>query len=255
MQLALFSDIHANRQALDACLAHARGKGAERCAFLGDLVGYGGDPAYVVRRVMALAAQGALVVRGNHDHYVSQKAGKNLAAGHTGIEWTRKQLSAQELRFLAALPLALREGDMLLVHGSADAPANWRYVETPAQAGQSLLAACREPPGDAQVRYVFCGHVHWQTLYFSEGGAGAMTPAPFAPGVPTPLPERLRWLATVGSVGQPRDGQTEAMYALLDTTARRLTFHRVPYDVRAAMAAIRATPLPGFFADRLGTGK
>lgn len=255
MRLALFSDIHANRQALDACLAHAQKKGAERYAFLGDLVGYGADPAYVVQRVMALAAQGALAVRGNHDHYVSEPADKTRSIGHTGIDWTRRQLNDQERNFLAALPLALREGDMLLVHGSADAPANWRYVESAAQAGHSLQAACHEPPGDEQVRYVFCGHVHWQTLYFSDGSASAMTPAPFAPGVPTPLPERLRWLATVGSVGQPRDGQSEAMYALLDSTARRLTFHRVPYDVRAAMAAIHATPMPGIFAERLASGR
>ena len=110
MRLALLSDIHANRQALDACLAHAQAAGAERLAFLGDLVGYGGDPAYVVQRVMELAAQGALVVKGNHDVYAIEAMGEGKTLGQAGVLWTQQQLSVEQRRFLAELPLTLRRG-------------------------------------------------------------------------------------------------------------------------------------------------
>jgi diadenosine tetraphosphatase ApaH/serine/threonine PP2A family protein phosphatase len=254
MRLALFSDIHANRQALDACLAHAQTTGTERLAFLGDLVGYGADPDYVVQRVMALVAQGALVVQGNHDHYLSEPPRDSQLMGRTGLDWTRQQLSAEALHFLAGLPLTLRLGSILLVHASADAPSNWRYVENTTLAALSLDAACLPPTGHDEVRYVFGGHVHQQTLYF-RGGAGKLMPFTPAPGVPIPVPRHRRWLATVGSVGQPRDDRPEAMYALFDDTAQQLTFYRVPYDVPAAAAAIRATPMPAFFAERLEAGK
>ncbi len=254
MRLALFSDIHANRQAFDACLEHAGRAGVDQYAFLGDMVGYGADPAYVVRRVMALAAQGALVVKGNHDQYASDEQGSARLLGLTGIGWTRAQLGADELAFLAALPLTLRAGSVLLVHASADAPSSWRYVDSTTQAALSLDGACLPPDGHADVRYVFGGHVHMQTLYF-RGSAGKLMQLMPTPGEPVPVPRHNHWLATVGSVGQPRDGSADAMYALLDDARQQLTFHRVPYDVQAAAAAIRATPMPTFFADRLEIGR
>ena len=254
MRLALLSDIHANRQALDACLAHAEAAGAQRYAFLGDLVGYGADPAYVVQRVMALQQQGALVVKGHHDQYATEPPDAGKTIGHASAAWTGQQLAEDERRFLAALPLTVHEGSVLLVHASADAPASWRYVENPTLAALSLDAASQPPGGDADVRYVFGGHVHQQTLYF-RGGAGKLMPFTPTPGVPIPVPRHRLWLATVGSVGQPRDGRVDAMYALFDDEAQQLSFHRVPYDVQAAAAAIRATPLPSFFADRLELGR
>jgi len=254
MRLALLSDLHANRQALDACLAHAEAAGAERYAVLGDLVGYGADPAYVVRRVMAMAAQGALVVKGNHDQYATEPPAEGKTLGHVGAAWTGEQLSEEERRFLIGLPLTARDGSVLLVHASADDPAKWRYVDNTTMAALSLDAASQPPRGDPEVRYVFGGHVHLQTLYF-RGGAGKLMPFTPTPGVPIPVPRHRLWLATVGSVGQPRDGRVDAMYALFDDVAQQLTFHRVPYDVQAAAAAIRATPLPPFFADRLEAGQ
>lgn len=254
MRLALLSDIHANRQALDACLAHAEAAGAERVAVLGDLVGYGADPAYVVQRVMALAEQGALVVKGNHDAYAVAPADDGQTLGQAGAAWTHSQLNADERRFLADLPLTGREGGTLLVHASANVPGDWRYVDNTTMAALSLDAASQPPIGDEHVHYVFGGHVHLQTLYF-RGLAGKLMPFTPTPGVPIPVPRHRRWLATVGSVGQPRDGRVDAMYALFDDEAQQLSFHRVPYDVQAAAAAIRATPLPSFFADRLELGR
>ena len=254
MKLALLSDIHANLHAFDACLAHAEAAGAQQYALLGDLVGYGAFPSQVVQRAMGLVAAGALTVKGNHDHFSNVDIAKAAPMAHTGVAWTRAQLSPAERAFLGRMPLTARSGSALLVHASADAPSRWRYVTSPAMAALSLDGASTPPAGDDAVHYVFGGHVHLQTLYF-RGGAGKLMPFLPTPGVAIPVPRHRRWLATIGSVGQPRDGRVEAMYALFDEAAQQLTFHRVPYDVPAAAAAIRATPLPVFFADRLEVGR
>jgi diadenosine tetraphosphatase ApaH/serine/threonine PP2A family protein phosphatase len=100
---------------------------------------------------------------------------------------------------------------------------------------------------------VFGGHVHQQTLYYRGAGRALMRFEP-TPGVALPLPRHRLWLATIGSVGQPRDGDPRAMYAIFDTDLAQLSFHRVAYDHPAAAAAIRRAGLPEFFAERLGAG-
>ncbi len=247
MKLALLADIHANLEALRACLAHAREQGAERLAFLGDLVGYGADPGAVVDLVASEVEKGALAVRGNHDEatvagdseFMHQTAGEAIA-------WTRERLTEAQRAFLARLPLVVREGPLFLVHGSPETPGEWIYVTDPLRAAHALVAA-----GDAS--WVFCGHVHEPVLYT----AGASRPVPFrpVPGVAIPVPPRRRWLAVVGSTGQPRDGNTAACYAMLDTDRTTLTFFRVPYDWRAAADKIRAAGLPESLARRLERGE
>lgn len=250
MKLALLSDIHANLQALEACLAHAQAQGVAQTAFLGDLVGYGADPVAVVQRVMALAGQGAPVLKGNHDEMALAPPSESRTVGDSTARWTHAQLDAGQRQFLAGLPLTLQLGSALLVHASVDAPERWRYVYDPRAAAASLDAAAACP----DVRHVFGGHVHQQTLYYRGSCGGLMTFAPTA-GVPVPVPRHRHWLATIGSVGQPRDGDPRAMYAVFDTQRARLTFHRVDYDHHAAAAAIRRAGLPGFLADRLERGR
>src|SRR5258708_27813428 len=111
MLLAIFADIHANRQAFSACLDFARAHGAERMVCLGDYVGYGADPEWTVETVMGLVDGGAMAVRGNHDNAVGTTAESMNAEAQAAIEWTRGRLSAAQPRFLEELPLALREGD------------------------------------------------------------------------------------------------------------------------------------------------
>ncbi|MCW5223469.1 metallophosphoesterase family protein [Verminephrobacter aporrectodeae] len=257
MKLALFSDIHSNRQAFDACMDHARGQGAERFALLGDLVGYGADPRYIVQQAMALAAAGACVIGGNHDAMAvcatppREGAADSPMLGSLGVAWTRAQLTQQEREFLAALPLTAQLSGMLLVHASADAPESWRYVDNAGMAARCLDAAVRA----TGVSHVFCGHVHCQTLY-ARGLGRRLKRLALPAGVAIPVPPRRRWVATVGSVGQPRDGDARAMYALLDTDRWQLRFERVPYAFAAAAAAIRATgALPEMFAARLRLGR
>ena len=250
MRLALLSDIHANVQALDACMLHARAQRAQRFAFLGDLVGYGADPVAVVERIMLLTEEGAIVVKGNHDDMAVSPPTDVKTLGDSTATWTHDQLSSAQRTWLNDLPLTHQQDNVLLVHASADQPERWRYVYDQRAAAASLDAACMA----SDIRYVLGGHVHQQSLYYRGTGDGLMLFTP-QPGVAVPVPRHRQWLGTIGSVGQPRDGKPLAMYALLDTDRAQLTFHRVPYDHHGAAAAIRKAGLPAFFADRLESGR
>jgi diadenosine tetraphosphatase ApaH/serine/threonine PP2A family protein phosphatase len=250
MRLALMSDIHGNIQALDACLQHARAHQAQRFAFLGDLVGYGADPGAVLERIMLLTEEGATVLKGNHDAMAVQPPAEVKNVGSSTAAWTHDQLSPEQRTWLDQLPLTAQLDKILLVHASADDPELWRYVYDERAASASLDAAS-EWPG---VRYVFGGHVHEQSLYYRGATSSLMKFTP-QPGVAVPVPSHRQWLATVGSVGQPRDGKPQSMYALIDTERWQLTFHRVPYDHVAAAWAIRAAGLPPFLAERLELGR
>jgi diadenosine tetraphosphatase ApaH/serine/threonine PP2A family protein phosphatase len=244
--LAVFADIHANRQAFSACLDFARAHGAGRIICLGDYVGYGADPEWTVEIVMGLVEKGALAVRGNHDNAIGALAETMNAEAQAAIEWTRGRLSAPQRRFLAELPMALDEEDRLYVHSEASSPARWRYVESTADAGRSLLATA--------AHVTFCGHIHRPVLY-SMSVTGKMTSFVPTSGVTMQLLQRRRWLTVVGSVGQPRDGDPAASFAMFDTTSREITYCRVPYDVDTAAKRIRENGLPLWLADRLSVGR
>ena len=258
MKLALLSDIHSNLHALEACLTHAQAQGADRIAVLGDLVGYGAFPSEVVARCQALQNQGAIVLRGNHEALVQRHAGmtpqtdptSDQTLGNQTAAWTHDQLSPAQRFWLEILPLTAHLEQTLLVHASADAPEKWRYITDERLAALSLDAACANPA----VRYVFGGHVHHPSLYYRGTGRQLMAFKPTA-GVAIPTPAHRCWIATVGSVGQPRDGNPRAMYALFDSTAATLTFHRVAYDHMAAARCVRDAGLPEFCARRLETGQ
>lgn len=250
MKLALLSDIHGNSHALDACLDHALAHGAERLAFLGDLVGYGGDPTGVLDQIMSLAEQGAVVLQGNHDAMALQPPAQVTVLGDATAQWTHDQLQEVHRAFLAQLPVTAQVEDVLLVHASAHEPRRWHYIDDVRSAQVSLDAAVTQPG----IRYVFGGHVHQQTLYYRSTGGSLMAFQPTA-GVAVPTPRHRQWLATIGSVGQPRDRDPRAMYAMFDTRLAQLTFHRVDYDHQGAAAAIRGAGLPEFFAQRLEDGR
>ena len=246
MLLAVFADIHANRQAFSACLDFARAHGAERFICLGDYVGYGADPEWTVETVMDLVGKGALAVRGNHDNAIGMPAETMNAEAQAAIEWTRGRLSAAQRRFLAELPLMLQEDDRLYVHSEASTPAKWHYVRSTAEAGRSLLATA--------AHVTFCGHIHRPALY-SMSVTGKMTSFVPTSGVTVQLLQGRRWLTVLGSVGQPRDGDPAASFAMFDTSSREITYCRVPYDVDAAAKRIRENGLPIWLADRLSVGR
>ncbi len=243
--LALLSDIHANIEALDACLAHARRQGATRYAFLGDFVGYGADPQAVVDLVMAYVSQGAIAVKGNHDAAIEGRAGRMNDVAQATADWTAGTVSAGAKAFLASLPLCVRDSDFCFVHSSARRPDRWEYVEDKASAHDSIRAG--------GVRYTFSGHVHDQRLY-SLSVVGKMTAFRPMPCNPVPLGAHRAWLAIVGAVGQQRDGNRAAGYALFDTDKRSITFFRVAYDADAAARKIHAAGLPASLAWQLERG-
>lgn len=247
MKLALITDLHANREAVQAVLDHARAQGAGRYAFLGDYVGYGADPGWVVDTVMAHVAQGAVAVGGNHDAGVAQGPAPSMRPdARRVIEWTHAQLDDRQLGFLRGLPLSRADGNMLFVHANAFAPAEWEYIQGRIEAVRSLHATT--------CQYTFCGHMHEPKLFHlsGTGKAGDFVPTP---GVPIPVPPHRQWLVIPGSAGQPRDGNPAACYAMLDIGEQMLTYHRVPYDHDAAADKIRRAGLPEGLADRLAHGE
>jgi diadenosine tetraphosphatase ApaH/serine/threonine PP2A family protein phosphatase len=245
MLIALLADVHANREALEGCLAHARARRAERFIFLGDHVGYGADPEWVVDTIREHVSAGAVALLGNHDVAASGGRESMNAMAEAAIEWTRGRLDTAQRRFLAALPLAFEADDCLFVHADASAPTRWYYVTEPEDAMRSMRAT--------RCRMTFCGHVHRPAVY-SLSDVLKMTTFRPVTGVPVPLLSHRRWFTVLGSVGQPRDGNPAAAYAMLDTGRSEVTFFRVPYDVETTAAKIRTAGLPEMLADRLRSG-
>jgi len=243
--IAFFADIHANRQAFSACLAQARDHGAERFVLLGDYVGYGADPDWTVNTVMDLVDKGAVAVLGNHDSAIGNPREQMNDEAQIAIEWTCGELGTSQRQFLAQLPLTRDEDDRLYVHSEASNPKNWIYVKSVSEAARSISAT------PAQV--TFCGHIHQPALY-SMSATAKMTSFTPTTGFAIQLLPGRRWLAVLGSVGQPRDGNPAASYAMLDSEKRELTYCRAPYDVEQAAAQIRKNGLPIWLADRLRVG-
>lgn len=246
MLIALLSDIHGNLEALEACLDHARRMRAERFVLLGDYVGYGADPGPVLEVVRELVRGGAPALLGNHDAAVEGSSQDMNRVAREAIAWTRAQLDAGQRAFLQSLPLTHREGDRLFVHANACHPAGWGYVTGPGEAERSLERT------DARV--VLCGHLHVPGLYHQVPGRPAQGFTPVA-GEGVPLLPTRRWLAVLGAVGQPRDGNPAAAYALLHQERSTLTVMRVPYDVDRAARKVLDAGLPAVLAARLREGR
>jgi len=243
--IALLADIHGNREALTACLADAERKNADRYVFLGDLVGYGADPGWVVDRVMEYAARDALAILGNHDSAAAGADESMNDTAHQAIEWTRRQLGAAQRSFLENLPVSIADGARLYVHASAHQPREWHYVLDSHSARESI---CATP-----AHQTFCGHVHVPTLYHLSLTGKLIEFTPTA-GMAIPLLRGRRWLAVLGAVGQPRDHNPAACYAMLDETQNTVTYIRVPYDVASAARKIREAGLPAVLAARIEQG-
>ena len=251
MRILLLSDIHANLEALEACLAAAPEH--DTVANLGDVVGYGASPNEVIDRSREL---GKIFVRGNHDKAATGLLPLDdfnpLAA--TAALWTREQLSSEHYDWLHALPQGPLEmkgvPQVQLVHGS---PADEdMYVVTIGDALAPLLAEA--------VPLTFFGHTHLQGGFFSNGSsADAFRPeyktVGQAESVSLQLKPEMRYMINPGSVGQPRDGDWRAAFAVFDTEARIVHFHRTPYNLKSAQDRIFAANLPPRLATRLAAGR
>jgi predicted phosphodiesterase len=242
MRLGLLADIHANREAYEACLARLEREGFDVLVILGDIVGYGPDPEFAAEKTAELAAQGAIVLRGNHDQALKEPQWVRNPAAREIIDWTRMRLSAPQIEWLAGLPLSAQIEDVLLVHASGRTPEVSPYIRTAVEAGESLAAT--------SAQLTLCGHTHKSLLFASQPGGGAEEIALAADSPVSVAPPR-RWLAVVGSAGLPRGGAKGACCATYDAGRRELAFHRVDYDVARTVAKMRAAGPCAAFADLL----
>lgn len=251
MRILLLSDIHANLEALDACLAGAPAH--DLVVNLGDIVGYGASPNEVIERCRQL---GKTFVRGNHDKAVTglmELEDFNPMAAAAAM-WTRDELTSENLSWLRELPhgpVSLPElPEVQLVHGSPNDEDE--YVVSLGDALAPLIAL--------NVPLTFFGHTHLQGGFFANGSAAdGFRPEYKTVGQPESVPLQLkdssRYLINPGSVGQPRDGDWRAAFALYDTEAQIIHFHRTPYNLKSAQDRIFNAKLPPRLATRLAAGR
>ena len=251
MRYVVLSDIHSNLEALTAVLQAPFAKRLDRVLCLGDILGYGADPAACLTRIHAL---GAVMVAGNHEWACIGKldTGWFNDAARVAVTWTRDQLGFVELDILRRLPLTTTEGSFTLVHGSLRQPARFEYL-TDLASIIDTLKSCRT---------LFClvGHTHVPLFVEYDrqahqvkrviSQAKELRRVTFEDD-----PERFRYLLNPGSVGQPRDGSPQASAAVVDLEAKQLSVERVPYPVEQAAGKIRQAGLPAFLAERLAAGR
>ena len=245
MRYLIISDIHANRQAFDAVLADARVLGFDGTLCLGDLVGYGADPAAIIDGILALDPVG--LIRGNHDKVCAGLEPATLFndVARRAAEWTQTSLSATQHTYLSALPKGPRQitTTVEICHG---APFDEdHYVFEAIDAGRAMDAA--------RGRLCFFGHTHLPSVFTTP-----QDPATRRDGLADDelaLPRTGPALINVGSVGQPRDGDPRAAYGLLDLERATIRMRRVPYDIGGAQARILQAGLPPWLAHRLSRGQ
>lgn len=247
MRYLVLTDIHANLEALDTCLADARARGYDRALVLGDIVGYAANPNEVIERVRTL--EPAAIVRGNHDKVacgIEPAEGFNVVARSAAV-WTLGALTSEHRAWLAALPKGPLLVDSLIeiCHGSPfDEDA---YIFDDLDAIRALEASKRP--------LCLFGHTHHAvTFELSMGGAGS-TGVTERHDMQITLRDGFKYLVNPGAVGQPRDGDARAAYAIVDTDRRYVELLRLNYPIEQAQAKVMKAGLPEVLARRLGAGR
>jgi diadenosine tetraphosphatase ApaH/serine/threonine PP2A family protein phosphatase len=241
----VIADVHANLPALEAVLADAEGNGATDYLFLGDAIGYGPFPLECVERIAELPR--SVAIAGNHDHAIASgcfDVGMNRLARECA-DWTRSALGAEAIAWLGALGVEHVDDGWLAVHGAPKDP-------------QRFLAYVYELTYEDNLRHLrelaipicFYGHTHVQLTHVELAGGPSKLPGPRR----FQLTPRHAWLVNPGSVGQPRDGDPRAAYAMWDRATGELVTLRVAYDIERTVSAIHAAGLPARLEERLRVG-
>ena len=250
MRILIVSDIHSNIIALDAVLEDARAHGpADSIWSLGDMVGYGSRPNECLDR---LREYPLVVIAGNHD--LGATGGISLSAFNgdaaTACEWNGNRLTDANREYLKSLPSVVVEGEFTLVHASLRDPV-WEYLvhEEAARGSFSLLTT----------QNLLVGHSHLPLMFREESDSSRGAPAiqhlgQAIHGHVINLAEPRRLIANPGSVGQPRDGDPRAAYAILDEEGGTMTHYRVAYDIAAVQRDMTDFGLPARLAGRLAYG-
>lgn len=237
--LAVISDIHANREALDSVIRSLEKRPVDRIICLGDIVNYGVDFNYCLERVKELAP---VCIMGNHDATV---VGRDPIwhmnpEAQKSARWTMDRLSAQQRDYLEGLPMTHSEGDMLFVHSAPGDPARWQYITNWFDAAVHF--------DNFSERICFVGHSHVPGVYPEKGGETRSREGEVV------LEPKQRFIINVGSVGQPRDRDPRACYAVMDSEKDLLEIVRVDYDVQKASEKIAAAGVSSFHARRILVG-
>ncbi|QQL45759.1 metallophosphoesterase family protein [Sulfuriroseicoccus oceanibius] len=241
MKYAIFGDIHANLEALETVLADAKEQGCDKYVCLGDIVGYNANPRECLEIVRSLDCP---VIKGNHDEECSRDTpleGLNPLA-FAALTWAREQMVPSEKEYLRNLRFVRQVSDFTVVHATLDSPSSWAYVtnkfDAMASFNYQFTSVC------------FYGHTHVPMAFVQNDG-----------GRPDQRMEEVveikpgeKYFINVGSVGQPRDGDWRASYAIYDKAAKTVTTRRLEYDIRKTQEKILAAGLPEGLADRLAEG-
>ena len=266
---AILSDIHANSDALKVVLEKCRELAVDKYVSLGDIVGYNAEPELCMKQTRDLNF--CAMVRGNHDDYVAsgntEMSGFNPNA-KKAISWTRDQLDASERAYLGSIPYraVIPACGMTLVHATLDTPENWGYIF-----GVHDASGCFSYQ---LTRFCFCGHSHVPVAFDMLPAAATAsrsieviedwtsnrehpendTDFSVADSLSVDCKIGHKYLFNIGSIGQPRNGDPRASFAVLDSDKNRVTRYRLPYDVAAQQQKVLDAGLPERLANRLGVG-
>ncbi len=242
-KLAVFADVHANLEALQAVLADMEALAISQRVCLGDIVGYAASPAQCLELVRGL---GCPVVKGNHDEAsaTDMALDEMRDVAQSGIEFARQKLSPEQRAYLANLPLTSSSEDCQFVHASLNAPGGWHYVMREPDAREHFKVQTKP--------LCFCGHTHVPTVWHLSNSGNIKS---WRGHGRIEFPAGGKTLINVGSVGQPRDLCSAACYAICDPQARWVEFRRVAYDIAKARRKIVRAKLPRYAAQRLSLGR
>ena len=243
MRYAIIADIHANLEAFTAVLADIEHKeGVAEIWCLGDIVGYGPDPCECIE---LLRRYNHVCVAGNHDWAAIGKLDTSYfnPMAIAACEWTTKQLSPADIYYLEKLPLTIDKGDFLLVHGSPMEPI-WEYVISTGIAERNFSSL--------KSKYCLVGHSHVPVAFKEEDGS--CLPITLSPGIGLVIGDN-RMIINPGGVGQPRDGDPRASYAIYDSESQIIRLYRIPYDISTTQDKMMQAGLPVHLVTRLKEGR
>ena len=246
MRYLLLTDIHANLEGLDACVKDARTRGYDETLVLGDIVGYGPDPNAVIQTIRALNPKA--IVRGNHDKVaqgMNQAEGFHAAA-RAAAHWMLQSLTHENREWLVALPMGptIIDGEIEICHGAPFDEDAYIFDELDAR---HAFEAATAP-------VCFFGHTHFAVVFRMVKDLLEIVGPPDGE-TALPIDPQSRYLVNPGSVGQPRDGDPRAAYAIYDTEAKRLDLIRLAYPLEITQEKMLKVGLPDPLARRLALGR
>lgn len=241
MRYGIIADIHGNLEALEAVIGACQQDGVRRYFCAGDIVGYGADPSACIEKVLELNAE---CIAGNHDWGVTGKVSVDRfnPAAQAAVAWTQNQLSTDEMKYLNNLELTYSNKDLVMVHGTLNKPETFQYLTDMTLASDTFYLM--------QQPVCFLGHTHVPQIYVKEDDKVNFADVQYAE-----IKENQNYIVNVGSVGQPRDGNALASYAIYDPDLERVEIKRTSYDIEKAQKKILNAGLPEVLARRLSIGQ